>query len=223
MQPSSRLKKIKHHDTSLQVFAKATITSFTSVGKECCSWTPTLKVFRSMRLFYYPVLYLLVSHSDRCSCRFELESANLTLKNFRWLYIVHSSISGEICIKSYILPCFQLVLEIGLIRLRLKGHVSNWNHPLRRPDGVSNHWRLLLFVGHRSSITVPRYWPFVRGIHRWPVDSPHKGPVTRKMFPYLMTSSGNLQLIHLVTSSYVPEFVLTGTDFHLFFIRSRFI
>ena len=20
----------------------------------------------------------------------------------------------------------------------------------------------------------PRYWPFVRGIHRWPVDSPHK-------------------------------------------------
>ena len=23
---------------------------------------------------------------------------------------------------------------------------------------------------------------FVRGIHRWPVDSPHKGPATRKMF-----------------------------------------
>ena len=22
---------------------------------------------------------------------------------------------------------------------------------------------------------LPRYWPFVRGIHRWPVDSPHKG------------------------------------------------
>ena len=24
---------------------------------------------------------------------------------------------------------------------------------------------------------------FVRGIHRWPVNSPHKGPVTRKLFP----------------------------------------
>ena len=24
---------------------------------------------------------------------------------------------------------------------------------------------------------------FVRGIHRWPVNSPHKWPVTRKMFP----------------------------------------
>ena len=29
---------------------------------------------------------------------------------------------------------------------------------------------------------------FVRGIHRWPVNSPHKGPVTCKMF-HLMTSS----------------------------------
>ena len=25
---------------------------------------------------------------------------------------------------------------------------------------------------------------FVRGKHRWPVNSPHKGPVTRKMFPF---------------------------------------
>ena len=25
---------------------------------------------------------------------------------------------------------------------------------------------------------------FVRGIHRWPVNSPHKGPVARKMFPF---------------------------------------
>ena len=25
---------------------------------------------------------------------------------------------------------------------------------------------------------------FVRGIHRWPVDSPHKWPVTRKLFSF---------------------------------------
>ena len=25
---------------------------------------------------------------------------------------------------------------------------------------------------------------FVQGIHRWPVNSSHKGPVTRKMFPF---------------------------------------
>ena len=30
----------------------------------------------------------------------------------------------------------------------------------------------------------PCYWPFVRGIHRSPVNSPHKGPVTRKVFAF---------------------------------------
>ena len=35
---------------------------------------------------------------------------------------------------------------------------------------------------------------FVWGIHRWPVNSPHKGPVTRKMFPFedvIMSLCGN--------------------------------
>ena len=32
---------------------------------------------------------------------------------------------------------------------------------------------------HQSSTSLA----FVRGIHRWWVNSPHKGPVTRKMFP----------------------------------------
>ena len=32
---------------------------------------------------------------------------------------------------------------------------------------------------HQSSASLA----FVRGIHRWPVNSPHKRPVTRKMFP----------------------------------------
>ena len=33
---------------------------------------------------------------------------------------------------------------------------------------------------HQSSASLA----FVRGIHRWPVDSQHKWPVTRKMFPF---------------------------------------
>ena len=33
---------------------------------------------------------------------------------------------------------------------------------------------------HRRSASLA----FVRGIHRWPVNSPHKWPVTRKIFPF---------------------------------------
>ena len=62
-----------------------------------------------------------------------------------------------------------------------------WRH--NGHDGVSNHQPreclLNRFSGadqrkHQSSASLA----FVRGIHRWPVNSPHKGPVTRKMFPF---------------------------------------
>ena len=33
---------------------------------------------------------------------------------------------------------------------------------------------------HQSSTSLA----FLRGIHQWPMNSPHKGPVTRKMFPF---------------------------------------
>ena len=60
------------------------------------------------------------------------------------------------------------------------GHGSlQWRHDGR--DGVSNpqpHHCLLNRLFRRRSLA------FVRGIHRWPVNSPHKGPVTRKMFSF---------------------------------------
>ena len=35
----------------------------------------------------------------------------------------------------------------------------------------------------KGNIKAPHHWPFVRRINRWPVDSPHKGPVMRNEFP----------------------------------------
>ena len=45
-------------------------------------------------------------------------------------------------------------------------------------------FRALIKRKHQSSASLA----IVGGIHRWPVDSPHKGPVTRKCF-HFMTSS----------------------------------
>ena len=70
----------------------------------------------------------------------------------------------------------------------LKWYSLQWRHNGR--DGVSNHqpFDCLLdgLFRRRSKKTpkLPRHWLFVWGIHRWPVNSPHKGPVTRKMFPF---------------------------------------
>ena len=54
---------------------------------------------------------------------------------------------------------------------------------------------------------------FVRGIHRRPVNSPHKGPVTRKMFPFhdviimahMMWESGNLHRCSQTTDNQSPR------------------
>ena len=46
---------------------------------------------------------------------------------------------------------------------------------------------------HQSSASLAFVW----GIHRWPVNSPHKGPVTRKMFPF-----DDVIMIHLYWSGY---------------------
>ena len=45
---------------------------------------------------------------------------------------------------------------------------------------------------------------FVRGIHRWPVNSPHKWPVTRKMFPFddIIMRARNMSLFLLTWESY---------------------
>ena len=51
---------------------------------------------------------------------------------------------------------------------------------------------------------------FVRGIHRWPVNSLHKGPVTRKCF-HLMTSSwGQARVIDIWLVRRTPIWSLPG-------------
>ena len=50
----------------------------------------------------------------------------------------------------------------------------------------------------KENIKAPRHWP-LWGIHWRPVNSPHKWPVTRKMFPFddvIMLSSGQSYQAH---------------------------
>ena len=62
-----------------------------------------------------------------------------------------------------------------------------WRH--NGLDGVSNHQPhdcLLnrLFRRKSKKASKPRVTGFCAGIHRWPVNSPHKWPVTRKIFSF---------------------------------------
>ena len=59
---------------------------------------------------------------------------------------------------------------------------------------------------HQSSAWIA----FVRVIHRWPVNSPHKYPVTRKMFPFEDVIM-DFQNSGVIDSIYVCVFIKTHT------------
>ena len=68
-------------------------------------------------------------------------------------------------------------LQIAL-QWRYNGHDSVSNH--QPHNCLLNH----LFRRRQRNHQCFASLAFVRGIHRWPVNSPHKGPVTRKMIPF---------------------------------------
>ena len=70
---------------------------------------------------------------------------------------------------------------------RHDNNTLQWRHD--ECDGVSNHLPhdcLLNRLSRRRSKKhqASASLAFVTGIHRWPVNSPYKGPVPRKMFPF---------------------------------------
>ena len=73
------------------------------------------------------------------------------------------------------------------VQIKARALTLQWRHNGR--DYVSNHRRLDCLLNrlsrrrskeHQSSASLA----FVRGIHRWPVKTPHGGPMTRKIFPF---------------------------------------
>ena len=91
-----------------------------------------------------------------------------------------------------------------------------WRH--NESDSVSNHQPhyclLTRLFRHRSKKTSKLcVTGFVRLIQRWPVNSPHKGPVTRMMFPFddviIIIISRIIQVTRFASNHHN---VLTGGD-----------
>ena len=103
---------------------------------------------------------------------------------FNWHYFGHDGSMMTLCIwcmfyLGFYTRCLQYIgLTHRALQLRHNKH-----------DGFSNHqprdcllkrlFRRRSKKNHSSASLA-----FLRGIHRWHVNSPHKWPVTRKMFPF---------------------------------------
>ena len=98
-----------------------------------------------------------------------------------------------------------------------------WHVTLQRRyngrDGVPNHQPhdclLNRLFGCRSKKTPKlRVTGLCAGIHRWPVNSPHKGPVTRKLFPFdgVIMSTSNETSVSAMSCQYHQWYRNTNND-----------
>ena len=75
-----------------------------------------------------------------------------------------------------------------MVKHRVHSTILQWRHNERH--NVPNHRRIYYLLNRLSRHTLKRKHQssaspaFLRGIHRRPVDSPPKWPVTRRMFPF---------------------------------------
>ena len=93
-----------------------------------------------------------------------------------------------------------------------------WRHNERA--GVSNQQRLdcllnRLFRSRSKKASKVRATGLCEGNHRWPVDSPHKGPVTRKLFPFDDVIMIPCYWCHQNNLSWIVP--LLGTKYELYF------
>ena len=95
------------------------------------------------------LFWIIKGVSDEC-LREAILSTQSPLKHSQWWRLQWvDRFTGTIVWDAFILLSFQQYLIWG-IHAALHDDVMKWKH-------------------------FPRYWPFVRGIHRSPVNSPHKG------------------------------------------------
>ena len=113
----------------------------------------------------------------RSSCWW-FETAWLLLRRGNGTLFAMLWVSFKLC-KAHFYGC---IYEVAYL-------LSHWR--CYKLNGVSNHRRLVrLFDEQFVQVQINKnHQSFaslvcVRGIYGWPVDSPHKGPVTRKMFPF---------------------------------------
>ena len=124
-----------------------------------------ISMYIDIRLFTWRLLHILWIMIGRCNLELDWIPASSTGRN---------SSGGNICIKSYTRmytptpsrvsgSVSLVVLDYGFLAVAIMS-VSNCSKELTLDHDDVIKWK-----------HCPRYWHFVRGIHRSPLNSPHKG------------------------------------------------
>ena len=92
----------------------------------------------------------------------------------RWMDFPHSR--PVLSFGVFLMVCLNKLLNKRSRRQWFETHPEQGNKMLGKSNIISSWLTWTHYVWWRLQMeTFPRYWPFVQGIHRSPVNSPHKG------------------------------------------------
>ena len=139
--------------------------SFCSLAQAYCCWTNSIYYSQTRWNFRYWNRQWVIKESHKCLC-----SMICTVKG--------------VIEKANILKLWVMNRILGQVQgVRSPSISLQWRH--KQHDSVANHQRRARFLSTVSSGAYQRIHQssgslaVVKGIHRWLVNSPHKGPVTR--------------------------------------------
>ena len=143
------------------------LPAVTLSSRWCILWLSKCMYYSSMSTIFLTLLYSL--------CCFSLHRDSLFSHSF---------------VQAFIIMCEVVILQPLLLKWHASAAFLVHYNDIMMSTMTSQITSLTIvysaaYLGvdqrrHQSSVSLA----FVRGIHRWPVNSPHKGPVTRKMFPF---------------------------------------
>ena len=115
-----------------------------------------------------------------------IPGSNFRLNRYKWQYLP----SGNFCYRIMLSNLSNLLIKLSILHYNdvIMGAMASQITSLTIVDST-------VYSGaYQRKHQIIASLAFVRGIRRWPVNSPHKGPVTRKMFP-----SDDVIMMELIT------------------------
>ena len=128
----------------------------------------------------------------------------------RYLYLQMMGSFSHIRLHHSYIPCFCLIIWLVSILAQLYHNYSEVTMSAMASQftGISMVYATVCSCAdqrkHQSSASLA----FMRGIHRSPVISPHKGPVTRKTFTYVCIPNNKIYREHTACTVQPPCFAM---------------
>ena len=153
---------------------KALFLAYSATPCEAYVWAPLLTKYASVTIDFPPILIHSAMENPLTQC--SKLPRHLRYKK-PWIHHAVISLIRHIYLYLYTYNIYNIYIHV------FHGIALQWRHLNVMMSQITGYWIEVLLNSLYGPTSKKNHWPFVEKIHRLPVNSLHKGPLTRKMLP----------------------------------------